>query len=114
MELDARTLEAGAHIAADVCIIGAGPAGPTPARELTGSRRNVLLLESGGLEADGELQALNEGAVVGVPYQGLRATRHRQVGGTAHLWNTSINSIAGAKYAPLDPVDFDKRSDIPL
>ena len=52
MELDARTLEAGARITADVCIIGAGPAGTTLARELTGSRGTVLLLESGGLEGE--------------------------------------------------------------
>lgn len=113
MELDARTLEPGARLSADVCIIGAGPAGTTLAHELMGFQGSVLLLDSGGLEADGELQALNEGAVVGSPYQGLRATRHRQVGGTAHLWNTSINGIPGAKYAPLDQMDFE-RSDFPL
>src|SRR5262245_13824862 len=111
MELDARRLEPEARIDADVCIIGAGPAGITLARELTRLRGSVLLLESGGLDADDELQALNEGAVVGSPYQGLRATRHRQVGGTAHVWNTSINDIPGAKYAPLDQMDFEERSD---
>lgn len=111
MELDARRLEPEARVGADVCIIGAGPAGITLARELIGFRRSVLLLESGGFEPDGELQALNEGAVFGLPYQGLRATRHRQVGGTAHLWNTSIHDIPGAKYAPLDQIDFEQRSD---
>jgi choline dehydrogenase-like flavoprotein len=113
MELDARKLEPGDRLDADVCIIGTGPAGTTLARELTGFRGSVLLLESGGLEADGGIQALNEGAVIGSPYQPLRATRHRQVGGTPHLWNTSINGIAGAKYAPLDQMDFE-RSDFPL
>ena len=114
MQLDARRIEPGARLDADVCIIGAGPAGITLAREVARFRGSVLLLESGGLEADGELQTLNDGAVIGSTYQPLRATRHRQVGGTAHLWNTSINDIPGAKYAPLDQMDFEARSDFPL
>ena len=37
MELDARELEAETRLEADVCIIGAGPAGITLARELAAS-----------------------------------------------------------------------------
>ena len=67
MERDARTIASETRLEADFCIIGAGPAGITLARELAELRRSVILLESGGAEADGELQALNDGVVIRVP-----------------------------------------------
>ncbi|HEY9230049.1 MAG TPA: GMC family oxidoreductase, partial [Gemmatimonadaceae bacterium] len=54
-----------------------------------------------------------DGAVIGWRYDGLRATRHRQVGGSAHLWNTCIDGCPGAKYVPLDRADFEPHDDIP-
>jgi choline dehydrogenase-like flavoprotein len=112
MERDARELEAGTRLAADVCIIGAGPAGLTLARELTASHGTVILLESGGADSDAGVQALNGGSVVGSPYHGLRVTRHRQIGGAVNLWSTSVDGRAGAKYAPLDHIDFEERAGI--
>src|SRR4051794_39562239 len=113
MQLDARTLEGKTRLEADVCIVGAGPAGITLARELAASGRSVILLESGGPGADADAQLLNDGPVIGSRYDGLRASRHRQVGGTAHLWNTCINGCPGAKYVPLDHADFQERGDVP-
>ena len=113
MELDARSLEGGGRLETDVCIIGAGPAGLTLGRQLAGSRASVVVLESGGTESDDDLQRLNEGATFGSPYAGLRATRHRQVAGAAHLWNTRIDGAAGAKYVPLDAIDFEERDGLP-
>jgi choline dehydrogenase-like flavoprotein len=113
MERDARTIASETRFETDVCIIGAGPAGITLAKELAALRGSVILLESGGADADGELQALNDGVVIGSPYHGLRATRHRQVGGAARLWNTSFEGLAGAKYAPLDQIDLEERAEIP-
>jgi choline dehydrogenase-like flavoprotein len=113
MELDARELERETRLEADVCIIGAGPAGITLARELIACPCTVILLESGGAETDDELQALNDGAVIGSPYHGLRATRHRQVAGSVRLWSTSVEGRPAAKYAPLDHVDFEERGAIP-
>lgn len=106
MQLDARAIERETRLGADVCIIGAGPAGLTLARELVASNGTVILLESGGVDSDDELQALNDGVALGSPYRGLRATRHRQIGGSANLWNTAIEGRAAAKYVPLDHVDF--------
>ncbi len=111
MQLDARKLPARTALDADICIVGAGPAGLALAREFIGSKATVLVLESGGLNSDTRAQELNEGAVIGGPYAGLRQTRHRQVGGTAHLWNSSVGNEIGAKYVPLDPCDFDELAD---
>lgn len=113
MELDARRLEAGTRLDADICIIGAGPAGLTLARELNALSRSVILLESGGLDFDDEHQTWNDGVVIGSPYHGLRATRHRQVGGSANLWNTWIQGVPGAKYVPLDQIDLEPRHNVP-
>ena len=113
MEVDARELEAGTYLEADVCIIGAGPAGITLARELATFHGSVIVLESGGMDSDDDLQSLNDGVVIGSPYQGLRATRHRQVAGSTRLWSTSIEGRPGAKYAPLDHIDFEERIGVP-
>ena len=71
------------------------------------------MLESGGLGSEPELQRLNEGRTVGDRYAGLRVTRHRQVGGTANLWNTPVGPAAGAKYVPLDPSDLTGMPELP-
>jgi len=106
MELDARRLTDDSILDTDLCIIGAGPAGIALAREFVGLDIGVLLLESGGWDSEEWPQALNEGAVAGDHYTGLRPTRHRQVGGTTGIWNTPVRGESGAKYVPLDPWDF--------
>ena len=55
-----RDHQDGAVIEADLCIIGAGAAGITIARELIASGQNVLLLESGDLDPEGETLARSE------------------------------------------------------
>ncbi len=113
MEVDARTLGA-PQLDADVCIVGAGPAGLTLARELAGCRRRIILLESGGRAPDADVQTLNEGTTTGDAYAGPAPTRHRQAGGTAQVWNTWFGDEVGAKYVPLDAVDFEARAWWPL
>ena len=49
---DARVLASDQQIDADVCIVGAGPAGISVARELIGDGASVWLLESGGREVE--------------------------------------------------------------
>ncbi|HEX6052585.1 MAG TPA: GMC family oxidoreductase [Gemmatimonadaceae bacterium] len=112
MEVDGKALGSGTVQETDVCIIGAGPAGLVVAQALAGRGRDVLLLESGGRGPDPAIQALNDGDVLGDAYAGLRETRHRALGGTTALWNTPVSGEAGAKYAPLSPVDFERRPSV--
>ena len=103
---DARQLDDGAEIAADICIVGAGAAGITLAYELRDTTRDVLLVESGGPEApDSETQSLYEGHVVGTPYFPLDICRLRFFGGTTNHWSGHCR--------PLDPIDFEKRAWVP-
>jgi choline dehydrogenase-like flavoprotein len=109
MELDARQFREGTTLDTDTCIIGAGPAGLVLAAELVGKRCDVIVLESGGRRTKVEILALNDGDMTGDVYAGLGATRHRGVGGTAQLWNSTTAGSVGAKYAPLDAADFEAR-----
>jgi choline dehydrogenase-like flavoprotein len=111
MELDVGRLPDGASLEADLCIIGAGPAGIALAREFIGLGIEVLLLESGGARREEWAQTLNEGTVAGDAYVGLRPSRHRQIGGTTCIWNTPAHRSTGAKYVPLDPWDFEAKRD---
>lgn len=108
---NANSIQDGSILSADVCIIGAGPAGIAIAYAFAGHNARVICLESGGIEAEDRAQQLNEGAFIGSSYKGLRGTRHRQVGGTACIWNTPLNGDVGAKYVPLDCCDFETRSE---
>lgn len=91
---------------ADVCVVGAGPAGLTVAQTLGARGRRVILLESGGLETSATAQELNDGDCEGEPYSGLAGTRHRQMGGTANTWNVGVDGSPGAKYVPLSVRDL--------
>ncbi|HET7598749.1 MAG TPA: FAD-dependent oxidoreductase, partial [Gemmatimonadales bacterium] len=102
MLADARRIPNGAELRADLCIIGAGPAGITVARELASSGLEICMLESGGLEPDPATQALTEGTSIGLPYYRLEATRLRYFGGTSNHWEGVC--------APLEPIDFERRA----
>ncbi len=114
MELDAGANGARGTLETDVCIVGAGPAGLVVAATLAAAGLDVIVLESGGPAHNAEVQELNDGDTSGDPYAGMRVTRHRQLGGTAALWNTRFPGGVGAKYTPLDPTDFGKRAAHPL
>lgn len=105
MFIDTRTLPKNTTISADVCIVGAGAAGITLARELAGQQFEVCLLESGGLQLDIETQLLYRGTSVGFPYLPMEATRLRYFGGTTNHW--------GGASRPLDPIDFQARDWVP-
>jgi|SRR5882724_11083240 len=101
MFVDARTLPHETEVRADLCIIGAGAAGITIAREFIGSPLEVCVLESGGLALDGETQRLAGGRNVGFPYFVLETTRLRVFGGSTEHW-------AGLS-RPLEESDFEVR-----
>eukprot|EP00439_Symbiodinium_sp_Y106_P090065 s1_g2601.t1 len=89
----------------DVCIIGAGPAGISIARELGETGLRVGLLESGGYDADGDTQALYAGETVGFQHTDLDACRLRYLGGSSNCWNGWC--------APLEEIDFEERAWVP-
>jgi choline dehydrogenase-like flavoprotein len=97
----------GTSQSAEVCVVGAGPAGIVAALALGTAGRRVVLLESGGVRSSKRSQELNDGDHEG-PYSGLARTRHRQVGGTVNVWNVPLYGEvgAGAKYVPLTPRDL--------
>jgi len=103
---DARRVPPGTTIAADLCVIGAGAAGITIARELAGSGLRVLVLESGGEELDPRTQSLYRGRSTGIPYFALDGTRLRFLGGSTNHW--------GGVCRPFDPLDFEPRDWIPF
>lgn len=103
MILDARDDSIDLDRRVQLAVVGAGPVGVTLARELAGSA-DVLLLESGGLTADPDQEALNAGECSGLSYP-LTETRTRQFGGSTALW---------AGYcAPFDAHDFVTRKWVP-
>ncbi|NER83090.1 MAG: GMC family oxidoreductase [Leptolyngbya sp. SIO1D8] len=114
MIIDARTLSGGEILEGDICIVGAGPAGMTIARELAGEDCRIFLVESGGFDLDPATQALTDGVVVGDPYPALPETRQRRFGGSSHLWEAQAGyKRPGWRCLPLDPIDFEQRDWIP-
>lgn len=110
----------------DVALIGAGPVGLTIARELSGTRIHVTVIDSGGFEADAAAQSLNVVENVGEPKSRPGAetigrgytdalswlnhvrpfeVRDRGVGGSSRTWI--------GKCAAFDALDFEKRSWVP-
>jgi choline dehydrogenase-like flavoprotein len=114
MFIDARTLTSGQSFAADICIIGAGPAGLAMALELGGRTGiKILLIDSGGFEHDDAPESLNLGTTNGDPCLSLDFIRARRFAGTATKWHTSEPGSLGTKYLPLDEIDFKNRPWVP-
>ncbi|CCE05605.1 putative FAD dependent oxidoreductase [Bradyrhizobium sp. STM 3843] len=123
MFTDARSIAADSILRADICIIGAGIAGITIAREFIGRPESVVVLEGGGLEFTKSLrdlptvlrrhtlgdQALASGCNAGQPYYPLRFTRVRAFGGSSRAWHEH----RGVHARPLDAIDFGTRDGLP-
>ena len=105
MIVDARRVPDGSVIDCDVCIVGAGAAGITIAREILGRPVQVVLLESGWLTPDAKTQSLYAGAATERRYFDLDAARSRYFGGTTNLWTGECR--------PLDAQDFERRDWVP-
>src|ERR1700754_1626924 len=90
MLIDSRERRVPATTQVDTCIIGAGPAGLAVARELSEAGQTVLVLESGFLEPDADVAALNLGFAHGPIVERhplyLATSRHRCFGGSQIAW----------------------------
>ena len=105
MLIDMREVRDGRSLMATVCIIGAGVAGITLARELERFGIDTCVLESGGLEPDAATRDLARGESVGLDYQFADGCRGRFFGGSSNCW--------GGWCRPLDAWDFEQRDWIP-
>lgn len=105
MLIDFARTDLTAPIRADVCVVGAGPAGLSVVEALCGSDLSVCLLEGGGSSREKAGQRLYQGENIGLPYFKLHKTRLRQFGGTANHWT--------GRCVPLDAIDFAERDWIP-
>ena len=86
-------------MAADLAVVGAGPAGIVVALEAAKQGISVVLIESGGRTFDQSVQELAEAAQWDRHrHAPLSLSTRRQVGGTSNIW--------GGKCVPFDPVDF--------
>jgi choline dehydrogenase-like flavoprotein len=104
MFASASELPDGTRINADLCIVGAGAAGITLAREFIGTRVRVALLEGGGLNYDEKSQELYEGGSIGRSYD-VGTSRLRYFGGSTNHWTGWCR--------PLDDIDFEAREAVP-
>jgi choline dehydrogenase-like flavoprotein len=114
MFIDGRQIAESEILNADLCIVGAGPAGITIAREFNGQDLSVLLLETGDFEGRPEVQDLANGTTTGDPFISPYWMRKRFFGGTANIWPIHLgNGRMGVRYVPMDPIDFEKRDWVP-
>jgi choline dehydrogenase-like flavoprotein len=93
------------RIGADVCVVGGGPAGIAVALRLARGGVRVVLLESGGLTFDAQVQDLARAEMVGSRYYPVHETRVRALGGSTWSW--------GGICTPLDATAFETRPWVP-
>jgi len=105
MFIDTREINEAQVVATTVCIIGAGVAGITLARELEKKGIDTCLLESGGFHADDATRDLYRGESIGQHYHFADGCRARFLGGSSNCW--------GGWCRPLDAWDFEKKPWVP-
>jgi choline dehydrogenase-like flavoprotein len=103
--LDGRQVDLDRPVEADVCVVGAGAAGISIAAELVDSHLSVVLVESGGFEAESD----SPSAYHVVPGKRLTLGVDQRLplyfGGNTNTWAGNCR--------PLDDVDFERRDWIP-
>ena len=103
---DARILEPGTRLEADLCILGGGAAAISLCLEYMKSGRSVILIPGGGPSQTASCIDLYRGKVSpGASHEPLEENRIRMWGGTTTVW--------GGRCVPFDPIDFQKREWMP-
>lgn len=88
-------------IDADICIVGAGLAGLSIAREFLGRGERVVVLEGGDSKYSSWSQSLYRGVNVGAPNHDTTFSRFRVYGGSGTRWT--------GQCVPLQTIDFEQR-----
>jgi choline dehydrogenase-like flavoprotein len=96
----------GRTLRAAVAIVGAGPAGLTVAKEMARTGADVLVLESGGLDAEHAKETGRQPAPTGT--YDLGRARFRGFGGSSRRWLRG-----GWRARPMDAIDFRARPGVP-
>ena len=106
MILQADTVDHGACLRADACVVGGGAAGISLALALSGQGLSIILLESGRMGEDAATQALYAGEVADERlHSPADKYRQRRLGGSTATW--------GGRSMPFDPIDFETRAQVP-
>ena len=114
MLVDARSIGNDEVLDSDVCIVGAGVAGLTLAKEFKQANFRTCIIESGGEKPDKPTQALYWGENVGLPYYPLDTARGRFLGGSSHYWGVKLPEKGlGVRLRPMDPIDFEEKEWVP-
>jgi choline dehydrogenase-like flavoprotein len=98
MIVDAKSLPQQFTIEADICIVGAGAAGITMARDLAGGRMRVALLEGGDMSLTPDSQHLYAGDVIGHAHTPLEFDRLRFFGGSTNHWSGSCRPFQAGDF----------------
>lgn len=93
---------------ADICVVGAGPAGSLIARATAEAGADVLLIESGARSGGRP----GGGDIVGHPMAPLTESRGGGIGGTSLMWSEwdSVEGDSGWDMRPLDRSDLVERA----
>lgn len=90
------------RFASDICVVGTGAAGLTLAYAFLQSGASVMMLESGGVDEEAEVQRLNCCEADALLFEGASRGRKRVYGGSTMCW--------GGQLLPLEPIDFAQRA----
>ena len=107
MIVDARRLPPDAQLAADVCVVGAGPVGLAVVEALTAAGVDVVQLDSGGPEHDAQADDLGEAGEISFGTV-TRLGHTRRLGGNSHAWQIRTGPThRGVRLLPLAGVDLE-------
>jgi choline dehydrogenase-like flavoprotein len=103
--LNAENFSEPKEFSCDICIVGAGVAGIVVARELLGSNKSIIMMESGHELYNESIQNLYKSNRKPKIFPDTSVSRLRMLGGSSNHWGNSTER--------LDPIDFEKRGWVP-